>query len=175
MCTRTTTHPEEIHNTQTLINERTYAQGDQYTHHEQSPPNQYTRRTSTTVTTPNQYTINNAYPSPAGQHQSPAALPPPPHTCHIRQALRNLLRLMHSILPILGAVLSFLVRGIPATNTPPRTLIRVSDTRNRVLCSNATTKTTTRPTSANGAHYRVRTAQGATTLPCYAYEYTVEQ
>ena len=41
-----------MHNTHALINERTYAQGDQYTRHDQSPPNQYTRRTSTTVTTP---------------------------------------------------------------------------------------------------------------------------
>ena len=170
MYTRTTTHPAGIHNTHTLINERTYAQGDQYTHHDQSPPNQYTRRTSTTVTTPNQYTITALTPVQRGRiNLPPRPPPPPPHTCHIRQAPQNLLRLMLSILPILAAVLSFLVRGIPATNTPPRTLIRVSDTRNRVLCSNATVKTTTRPTSANGAHYRVRTAQGTVTLPCYAY------
>ena len=61
--------------------------------------------------------------------------PPSPHTFRIRQALRNLLRLVRSILPILEAVLSLLVRGIPVTNNPPRTLIRVSDTRGRVLCS----------------------------------------
>ena len=64
--------------------------------------------------------------------------PPPPHTHtphHKRQALRNLLRLIRSILPTLGAVLSLLVSWIPVTNTPPRTLIRVSDTRGRVLCS----------------------------------------
>ena len=91
MYTRTTPHP---HNTHALTNERSYAQDDQYTHHDQSPPNQYTRRTLTTVTTPNQYTI---------------------------------------------------------THTPPRTLIRVSDARGRVLSSNATAKTTTRSTSANGA------------------------
>ena len=32
-------------------------------------------------------------------------------------------------------MLSLLVGGIPVTNNPPRTLIRVSDTRGRVLCS----------------------------------------
>ena len=32
-------------------------------------------------------------------------------------------------------MLSLLVGGIPVTNNPPRTLIRVSDTRSRVLCS----------------------------------------
>ena len=31
--------------------------------------------------------------------------------------------------------MSLLVCGIPVTNNPPRTLIRVSDTRDRVLCS----------------------------------------
>ena len=106
--TRITTHP---HHTYALTNERSYAQGNQYTYHDQSPPNQYTRRTSTTVTTPNQYTI---------------------------------------------------------THSPPRTLIRVSDARGRVLCSNATAKTTKGSTSANGARYRVRTTQGTAILPCYA-------
>ena len=77
---------------------------------------------------------NNACTHPAGPHQFPAA-PPPPQTCHIRQALRSLLRLIRSIPPILGAVLSFLVRGIPVTNASPRTLTRVSDARGRVLCS----------------------------------------
>ena len=32
-------------------------------------------------------------------------------------------------------MLSLLVRGIPVTNNPSRTLVRVSDTRGRVLCS----------------------------------------
>ena len=108
MYTRTTTPP---HHPYVLTNERSYAQGDQYTHHDQLSPNQYTQRTSTTVTTPNQYTI---------------------------------------------------------THTPPRTLIRVSDARGRVLSSNATAKTTTRSTSANGARHRVRTTQGTAILPCYA-------
>ena len=54
--TRTTTHPVGIHNTRALINERIYA------HHDQSPPNQYMRRTSTTVTRPNQYTITTLTP-----------------------------------------------------------------------------------------------------------------
>ena len=54
--TRTTTHPAGIHNTHALINEHRYAQGDQYTRHDQSPSNQYTRRTSTTVTTPHPWT-----------------------------------------------------------------------------------------------------------------------
>ena len=43
--------------------------------------------------------------------------------------------MIRSILPILGAVLSLLVYGIPVTNNPPRILIRVSDTRDRVPCS----------------------------------------
>ena len=54
-----------------------------------------------------------------------------PHT----QALRNLLGLIRSILPILGIMLSLLTRGTTASSAPPRTLIRVSDTRGRVLCS----------------------------------------
>ena len=78
---------------------------------------------------------NNAYAHPVGPRQSLASPPPQTHTCHIRQALRNLLQLVRSVLPILGAVMSLLVRGIPVTNTSPRVLIRVSDTRGRVLCS----------------------------------------
>ena len=122
--------------THALINERTYAQGDQYTHHDQSLPNQYTRHTSTMVTTPNQYTITMLTPVQQDRTNTPPPPPPPPPTPHHkRQALRNLLRLIRSILPILGPVLSLLVSGIPVTNAPPRILIRVSDTRGRVLCS----------------------------------------
>ena len=139
ICTKTTTHTAGIHNTHALINERIYAQGDQCTHHDQSPPHQYTRRTSTTLTTPNQYTITTLTPIRRDRTNLPPARSPPPlpptHTCHIRQALRNLLRPIRSILPILRAVMSLLVRGIPVTSTPPRTLTHVSYTRGRVLCS----------------------------------------
>ena len=128
--TRTTTHTAGIR-THALINARTWAQCYQYTHHNHSPSNQYTQRTSTTVTTPNQYTITTLTPV----RRDRATLPPaPPPTCRVRQALQNRLRLVRSILPILGAVLSLLVRGIPVTNTPPRILIRVSYTRGRALC-----------------------------------------
>ena len=116
---------------------RTYAQGDQYTHDGQSPPNQYTRRTSTAATTPNQYTITRLTPVRRDRTNLPPPAAPPNthHTHHKRQALQNLLRLIRSILPTIGAVLSQLVGGIPVTNNPPITLRRVSDTRGGVLCS----------------------------------------
>ena len=56
---------------------------------------------------------NNAYARPAGPHRSPTLTP----IGHIRQALRNQLRLVRSILPVLGIMLSLLVHGIPITNT----------------------------------------------------------
>ena len=131
--TRTTTHTAGIRSTHALINERTYAQCHQYTLHDCSLLNQYTQRTSTTVTTPNQYTIATLTPVRRDRVNLPPS--PPSPTCHVRQVLQNLLRLVSSILPILGAVLSLLVRRIPVTNTPPRTHIHVSDTRDRILYS----------------------------------------
>ena len=107
-----------VHTSRPVIAESVHAVHIDYGHHAQSVHD------------------NNAYARPAGPHQSPASpLLPHIHTCHIRQALQNLLRLVRSILPTLGVVLSLLVRGIPVTNTPPRTLNRVSDPRGRVLCS----------------------------------------
>ena len=64
---------------------RTYAQGDQYTHDGQSPPNQYTRRTSTAATTPKSVHDNKTYARPAGSHQSSAARRPPQHAPHAPQ------------------------------------------------------------------------------------------
>ena len=77
---------------------------------------------------------NNAYARPAGPQQSPATPPPPPQRATYGRPYETI-RLIRSILPILGTVVSLLVCGIPLTNTPPITLIRVSNTRGRVLCS----------------------------------------
>ena len=86
---------------------------------------------------PNQYTITTLTPVRRDRTNLPPLVPASPnthHTHHKPQALQNLLRLIRSILPILGAVLSLLVGRIPVTKNPPKTLIRVSDTRGRVLC-----------------------------------------
>ena len=123
-----------MHNTHALINVRKHAQGDLYTHQDQSPPNQYTRRTSTTVTTPSQYKITTLTPIRRDRTNLPPPPRPPPYVPHtVGPTKSNQTDAL--LLPILGAVLSLLVRGIPVTNTRPRTLIRVSDTRDRVLCS----------------------------------------
>ena len=129
--TRTTTHSAGIHNTHALINERTYA-------HQVTAESVHAAHIDSDHNAQSVHD-NNAYACPAGPHQSPAAPspPPPPHAPHAPHTagLTNPTPTDTSILLILGAVLALLVCRISVTNTPPRTLIRVSDTRGRALCS----------------------------------------
>ena len=88
---------------------RIYAQSDQYTHRDQPPPNQYTRRT---YTQGDQYTH---------------------HASHRRISTRGAHRMRQYTITTLTPL-----RRDRTNLPPPRTLIRVSDTHGRVLCSNAT-------------------------------------
>ena len=133
---RDTQHPSTNKPNQYM--RRIYAQSGQYTHRDQSPPNQYTRRTSP----PNQYTRRMYAQSDQYTHRDQS----PPnqytrrtytqgdqythHASHRRISTRGAHRMRQytitSLMPL---------RRNRTNLPPPRTLIRVSDTHGRVLYS----------------------------------------
>ena len=106
---------------------------------------------------------NNAYARPAGPHQSTTLAP----IRHVRQALQSTpTRKLHST-NLKGRV-SPLVRGIPTTNTHHEHQYTYQTSAAEPYVQNATAKTTTRSTSANGARHQLRTAQSIAILRCCA-------
>ena len=152
--TKTTTNTTGMHNIHAPTNERTYAQCDQYTPRDRSLSNQYTPHTLTMVTTTDQYTATTLTFVRRDRTNPP---PLPPLTTYDRPY--NLLRLVRPILPILRTMISPLVRGIPTTNTHHEHRDTYQTSAAEPYVQNATAKTRTRSTSANGARHRVRTVQ----------------
>ena len=117
---------------------------------------------------------NNAYVRPAGPHQSLANPPPPPRVPYTADPTKPTpTNTLHSTNPRSRALL---VCGIPVANTLPRSLIRVSDTRGRVLFSKCHGK------NDDAFHFCQWCASPSTydsrdsdTTLLYIDEYTIEQ
>ena len=159
--TKTTTNTTGMYNTHAPTNKRTCAQSHQYTHLDRSLPNQYRQHTLTIVTATDQYTATTLTPVRRDRTNPP---PLPPLATYDRPY--NLLQLVRPIPPILRAMLSPLVHVIPTANIHHEHRYTHQASAAELYVQNATAKTTTRFTSANGARHRVRTVQRIAILPC---------
>ena len=141
----------------------TYAQCDQYTYRDRSLPNQYTQHILTMAIATDQYTATTRTPVRRDRTNLPLL---PPLATYGRPY--NLFRPIRSILPVLRVMLSPLVHRIPTANTHHEHRYTYQTSAAEPYVQNATAKTTTRSTSANGARHRVRTVQNKAILLCCA-------